>query len=194
MIEEFIKEPFYAKLGKRQDGFRKIIEHLSQCDDGFIIETGTARIRDNWDGDGQSTLIWDWFLDRQSDYLIDFSAYSIDISQEYIDIAKKQTQHVHYLCEDSIKALNDPTMATTLINTRLLYLDSFDWSPQDHLESSFHHMCEFASVWRLLPKGCLIVIDDRHSQFQGKHVMVQYFFDKLGIKPAFEGYQIGWIK
>lgn len=193
MVDKFIIQPFFLKLGKRQPGFKKIIQHLSQLEGpAYIIETGTARIRDNWDGDGQSTLIWDWCIENQ-DTKSDLAAISIDLSQEYIDISTSQTKNVRYICSDSLKALNEID-ESVLRQTKLLYLDSFDWSPDMHLESSFHHMCELATVFALLPKGCLIVIDDRHSDFQGKHVMVQYYFSKLLKAPAFSEYQIAWLK
>lgn len=190
MVNKFVESTFFEKLDKRKDGFKFIVDHLSKLNDGgTIIETGTARIKDNWDGDGQSTLIWDWCIDQDPK----LKAISIDLSQEYVDISKGQTKHIDYICDDSISALSK-LPDSVLNDTKLLYLDSYDWSIESHMESCFHHMCEFATVWRALPEGCLVVVDDRHDQFMGKHVLIQYFFDKLGKEPAFVGYQIGWLK
>lgn len=193
MVNKFVEQPFFEKLGARKDGFKFIVEHLcKQEGPTYIIETGTARIKDNWNGDGQSTLIWDWCIDNQGSEQ-DLCAYSIDLKQEYVDIAKQQTKNVRYICGDSLKALSEMDPAI-LKQTKLLYLDSFDWSPDMHMESAFHHMCEFATVWSSLPEGCLVVVDDCHSVQQGKHVMVQYYFAKLSKLPAFSGYQTAWLK
>lgn len=190
MIDQFVKEPFFQRLAARKDGFKFIVEHLSKISvPSYIIETGTARIEGNWEGDGQSTLIWDWCLERNQN----LSCVSIDLSQEYVDIAKTQTKKVEYICSDSLKALSE-LPESIVRNTRLLYLDSFDWNPRDHMESSFHHMCELATVWRLLPDDCLIVVDDCHSNLEGKHVMVQYYLAKMLKEPAFAGYQTAWLK
>jgi hypothetical protein len=190
MIDEFVKEPFFERLAARKEGFKFIVDHLSKISvPSYIIETGTARIEGNWEGDGQSTLIWDWCLERNPA----LKCLSIDLYQEYVDIAKSQTKKVEFICSDSIKALSE--MDESIVrNTRLLYLDSFDWSPDMHLESAFHHMCELSAVWKLLPDDCLIVVDDCHGPLQGKHVMVQYYLAKLLKSPAFAGYQTGWFK
>ena len=47
----------WARLGKRHEAFAAIAELLPEgC---RIIETGTVRQIDNWEGDGQSTIVWD---------------------------------------------------------------------------------------------------------------------------------------
>lgn len=65
---------------------------------------------------------------------------------------------------------------------------------EPELDSAFHHFAELATVWRLLPSDCLIMVDDRHSETSGKHFMVQFFMEKLGIEPVYKGHQIGWLK
>lgn len=191
LSSEFQKEPFFPRLQARADTFRRIIEHIDACDynNSWIVETGTARIKDNWEGDGQSTLIWDWVCDRKKD----FNALSIDITPEYVELAKAQTKNVLYNCSDSLLALSKLD-EEVVRNIRVLYLDSFDWSPELAMDSAFHHMCELATIWTKLSEGCLIVVDDRHGPFHGKHIMVQMFMEKLGINPLFLDYQAGWVK
>lgn len=183
-----IKEPWFRQLGKRAGSFYQMIKHLDQFSDGCIIETGTAWDRNNWEGQGQSTLIWDWVLQRKAG----LSCVSIDIMEEHVRTSDSQTKRVDYMCGDSVKTLNG--MAETLRECRLLYLDSFDWSPSLNLESAFHHMAELTACWRHLPSGCMIVVDDRHGAQAGKHWMVEGFFSKLGIEPVFCDYQVGWLK
>ena len=189
MKNEFLNSPMNSILGRRTITFHAMVSHLESCKSGYIIETGTARQKGNWVGDGQSTLIWDWVAERRNDIKV----VSIDKEQRYIDIAKEQTKHVDYICNCSVVALN--LLPISIVNqTRLLYLDSFDWSEEKDLESSLHHLCELPCVWRDLPEGCMIVVDDRHSDYKGKHWLVESFMKKLSIGPCFKGYQIGWIK
>ncbi len=165
-----------------------MIEHLLNSDKGCIIETGTAWDKDNWEGQGQSTLIWDWICGRTK-----HEAYSIDLNPEAAKHALDHTMNVELITGDSVKTLS--SMADRILeNCVLLYLDSYDWSPEANLDSAFHHMAELTCVWSKLPAGCMIVVDDRHGDMKGKHFMVELFMDKLGIKPVFKDYQIGWVK
>lgn len=190
LLEEFKKHPFRSELGKREAGFDFAIDHIGKVDGTrWIIETGTARIQDNWAGDGQSTIIWDWCIDQDQG----IGCISIDINLQNIINASKQTKHVMYGLGDSVFKLRGIPIA--MLNTcRFLYLDSFDWSEEDAFESAFHHMAELAAVWAALPKDCLVMVDDCHDDEKGKHVMVKKFFEKMGIAPAYVGYQMGWVK
>lgn len=185
---QLTKQPWFKKLGKRSGTFFQMIKHLETSPGGWIIETGCAWHTGNWGGQGQSTLIWDWVIDQRPD----IHCMSIDLSQEHVDTAMSQTKSVNYVCADSVKTLND--LDDALTDCRLLYLDSFDWSEALNLESAFHHMAELAACWRHLPAGCMIVVDDRWGHMRGKHWLVEGFMSKLGIKPAFCEYQIGWVK
>ncbi len=191
MIKElFLQTNIYPFLGHRALGFYKIIEHLENNPHGYIIETGTVRGVGGWYNEGQSTLIWDWVAKQLSDIKI----ISIDKDQSCIDIAKSQTSdNIEYICDCSVNTLN--SMSPQIIkNTTLLYLDSMDWTIEKAFESSLHHLCELTCVWTNLPIGCLVVIDDRHSDTMGKHIMIEQFMNKLGIIPFFKDYQIAWIK
>jgi hypothetical protein len=193
----FVASEMFGRLEHRAVTMASAIEHIERVHQkGFggnasglnkIVETGTSRIEGNWAGDGQSTLVWDWV----ASYL-DISVTSIDLNPEYVEIAKKQTStRIEYICADSVESLSK---MANIESIGLLYLDSFDWAPEINLVSAFHHLAELATVWAKLPSGCLVMIDDCHEEFQGKHVMVYLFMKKLGIEPAFTGYQAGWIK
>lgn len=43
-----------------------------------------------------------------------------------------------------------------------------------------------------LEPGCLIVVDD-NARGRGKGAYVRDFFSKLGIRPVFDDYQVGWV-
>lgn len=190
MIKEFKNLPNYEKLGERKAGFEFCLNYLNDIqDEAYIVETGTARIKDNWEGDGQSTLVWDWCLGQKPN----LKGISIDMSAEFITNARNQTKNMTYQISDSLVALNK--MDEDIVRKiKMLYLDSYDWSAETQMDSAFHHFCELASVWRLLPPGCLIMVDDRHSEYQGKHLMVNFFFEKLNKSPVYTGYQIAWVK
>ena len=188
VIASAVGEDKAARLGKRLPSFELMAKHLKANPGGYIIETGTARGPESWEGDGQSTLIWDAMVNVSMQQPI-----SIDIHQGAVDNAAAQTRYVQYICHDSVQALAS-LPATTLERCRLLYLDSFDWNPELNMESAFHHLAELTTVYASLSSGCMIVVDDRHGDFMGKHHMVEYFFNKLGIEPVFKEYQIGWIK
>ena len=192
LSEKFEINETFVRLAHRRFTFYKMMQHLDKSPSGYIVETGCSRSLDNWEGEGQSTQIWEWVM-KESKHK--FNVISIDITQGYVDQAKSLCPSINFYCGDSVKTLDKILKEDKIIKqTRLLYLDSFDWSKEAHLDSSFHHMAELASVWSNLPKGCLIVVDDRHSAEMGKHFMVSLFMEKLGIIPFFEEYQIGWIK
>ncbi len=166
-----------------------IIDGCDHIGKRWIIETGSAHDRNNWDGQGQSTLIWDWAVSQKCA----IRALSLDITPNSIEVAKSQTKNVQYFLGDSVKTLNE-TDDEIISKTFLLYLDSFDWSPEANLHSAFHHLAELTTVWRALPSGCLIVVDDRHGDGKGKHWLVEGFMQQIGNVPAFKNHQIGWIK
>lgn len=193
ILERFDADPRFSRLSRRRNNFRMMVEHVLKFSDthelAHIIETGSAWDLDNWEGQGQSTLIWDWLIENCTDRGI--HAYSIDITPASVENSQKQTSHVEYRCADSVITLN----VADVSHCGLLYLDSYDWTSEKNLESSFHHMAELATVWAKLPKGCMIVVDDRHGDMKGKHWMVEAFLSEyLKIKPVFRNHQIGWIK
>ena len=193
ILEKFDADPRFQRLARRKDNFRLMCEHIlksSEKGKSQILETGCAWDTDNWEHHGQSTLIWDWLIEQEPKV----NCLSIDITPTSIESSKKQTKYVDLICSDSVVAINelDEEYFSCI---SLVYLDSYDWCPEKNLESSFHHLAELAACWRFLPSGCLIVVDDRHGDGQGKHWMVEHFLsDYLKIKPVFKNHQIGWLK
>ena len=163
--------------------------HLSSLDRPvLIVETGTARERDNWVGDGQSTLVWDWLLG-----VVGGQAYSVDVDPKAVETARTQVRHVTCICEDSQKFLRNFPDAPQI---DLLYLDAYDWgfSRRQNVLSELHHVGELAAIYERLPAGCLVAVDDCHGIDQGKHVLVQEFFNRLGVEPVQRGYITIWRK
>lgn len=192
LAEKFLSQPWAYALSYRRDTFLKMVEHfetVAALGLTQIIETGTARTRGNWQGDGQSTLIWDWLVGEVDGA----KALSIDLNPKAVDIAKEQTKNVKFLVGDSIEKLT-AQKGSVLSKVGLLYLDSLDFDWSNGQVSAQHHLGELLSVWDGLPSNCLIAVDDCHSPYQGKHTAIAAFMAEKQIAPAFVGYQMGWIK
>ena len=60
---EFFNKTAAPELALREKTFRRIFQYLDLIDGPVIIvETGCARLKDNWAGDGQSTLMFDNYI------------------------------------------------------------------------------------------------------------------------------------
>jgi len=189
LASKFMETNHYSRINVRQLTNLMMLEHLDKFENGTIIETGSLRPEFEIDTDGGSTLVWDWVVNEKPNYKV----FSVDIRPEAGEHIKKTCKYVQPICSDSITYLNKLT-EEDVKNVRLLYLDSFDWHQEIHMQSAFHHMCELAVLWRILPSGCMIVVDDRHTEDLGKHFLVDQVFKRLNLEPVFKLYQIGWIK
>lgn len=197
LLEKFVAE-FKPKLtsesliaGKqfeRWPAFEFIAKELLSRNKSLqIIETGTLNSTSDWLGYGQATLLWNW-LAKQTNGL----AASVDIDPKKCEFAKFHCPNVHIIHADSISFLRQAKLVAGL---DLLYLDAFDWSPELHVSSSLHHMGELAAIYDKLPSGCLICVDDCHSDTQGKHTLVRDFFkNMLGLEPLVKCHIQVWRK
>lgn len=198
ILERFDQDERFKRLARRRSNFRAMVGHVynKYREHGAvgIIETGSAWDTGNWEGQGQSTLIWDWLIEQVGGSNAQIDCTSIDVRQESVDNSKAQTKFVEYICGDAVAEIAKLNSAH-FTNVFLLYLDSYDWTPQLNIESAFHHMAELTACYRLLPPGCMVVVDDRHGDEQGKHFMVEAFFSHyLKLNPVFKNHQIGFIK
>lgn len=195
LSEDFNAQPWASRLARRKDNFLRMLLHFesfysyTSVEKPIIVETGTAHDEDNFEGQGQSTLIFDWFASTRHEPP---PVISIDLRPQASEIASKYTTFVNYMVGDSIHALD--SLREVHKDIGLLYLDSYDWSPELNLESAWHHMAELTTVWSSLPAGCMVVVDDRHGDMKGKHWMVEAFMQKVGAEVAFKNHQVGWVK
>jgi hypothetical protein len=75
------------KLALREKTFRKIFQYLDTCDGPIsIIETGCARVEGNWEGDGQSTVLFDKYITFRDPVS---ECHTVDINQKSVSICKK---------------------------------------------------------------------------------------------------------
>lgn len=186
---EIFEKAYAPKLDvgrfQRAAGFRKMFEHLEGRNHPIIIETGTMRSVGNW-SDGQSTLLWDRLLD----YKEQGSCISIDISGDNISAASPHVRNVVFLQGDSVYTLQRLSQVST---ADLIYLDSYDLDQSNPMPSAIHHLMELTAIYGRLRSGCMVVVDDCISNECGKHMLVKKFFDTIGLRPCFEGYQCGWL-
>jgi len=175
------------RLNKRANTFEQIFDHLETLVDPVIVETGTYREKNNYEGDGCSTLLFDQYVASHGGVL-----WSVDNDQQACDLALRETDHAIVVCSDSVEFLN-----TLEGKIDLLYLDSYnitnwhnDWAPASH------HLKELFAAYPCLQPGTLIVIDDNiqvEGKRYGKGRLVYELMDSLGVEPYFDKYQVGWI-
>lgn len=176
------------RLNKRRSSFETILNFLGGIKNPSIVETGTYREENNYEGDGCSTLIFDKHVESFGGTLI-----SIDIDPKACDLARKATTEALIIEKDSVEALGDMEG-----HADLLYLDSYniqdwnnDWAP------AAHHLKELFAAKNIIKPGTLIVVDDnihlKDDMVIGKGRLINELMDSLGVEPYIFGYQLGWI-
>jgi predicted O-methyltransferase YrrM len=170
----------WARLGKRHEAFAAIAELLPEgC---RIIETGTVRQIDNWEGDGQSTIVWDTLATNLGGTVI-----TIDINPIGAElVAELELQATTAIVGDSLDVI--PTLTG---HADLLYLDSFDVDFENPLPAAAHHLSELMAALNLLAPGSLVAVDDNRDD-QGKGSEVAWFLAEHGAVEIVRGYVRVW--
>ncbi len=185
---EYYDKNYSNKLDKRAKTFRKLFEILEAKEKDYylIIETGCARRKNNFSGDGMSTVLFDKFVNHYDGKVI-----SVDINETHVNLANKLTsEKTELYCSDSVKFLWEFKPETDI---DLLYLDSFDIDFGKPHPSMLHHMKELCVVMGKLSKGTIITIDDHKNNKSGKGAYIAALMKNLGYKRIIDDYQIGWI-
>lgn len=197
------------RLGPRRDTFRAIFDFLSRKKTGghLILETGCAREAGNFEGDGQSTLLFDRYAEAHGG-----EVYAVDISEQACRYARSAVgPRTHVACEDSVPFLRrfGDELLRSGREIDLLYLDSFDFDPADPHPSALHHLKELCAIAPALGPQTLVVVDDAFHQLRGfragpdnftlledqgiagKALYVAEYFGQIGAPLVFDGYQCG---
>jgi hypothetical protein len=207
----FFNDEAAAKLALRAKSFRKIFEYLDSVDGPItIVETGCARLADNWAGDGQSTVMFDKYIggrDQESEcYTVDIDPASIAACKQLVSprIVVNQDDSVHYLNVLARKFAHDEKRIS------LLYLDSFDLDMTYWYPSAIHHLKELTAVMRCIDAKTLVVVDDcplngnfvpgdgnqisfvGSASVGGKGRLVAEYAASVGAQILFAEYQAGW--
>lgn len=176
------------RLNKRRTSFETMFEFLGEIKHPTIIETGTYREENNYEGDGCSTLLFDKYIECHGGNLI-----SIDNDPKACQLARNATTEALVIERDSVEALGEMEGRVDL-----LYLDSYniedwnnDWAP------AAHHLKELCAAKNIIRPGTLIVVDDNFQTLSGNLVgkgrLINELMESLGIAPYIFGYQIGWL-
>ena len=170
----------WDRLGKRHEAFAAIAELLPEgC---RIIETGTVRQIDNWEGDGQSTIVWDTLATN-----LGGTVTTIDIDPIGAElVAELELQATTAIVGNSLDVI--PTLTG---HADLLYLDSFDVDFENPLPAAAHHLSELMAALNLLAPGSLVAVDDNRDD-QGKGSEVAWFLAEHGAVEIVRGYVRVW--
>ena len=127
------------RLGVRKISFRKIFDYLDKLLDPIIIvETGCLRIKDNFEGDGQSTLLFDYYTQFRGK---GSKVYTVDIDPEATkNCSEMVSKNVDITTADSVGYLNklSKKFYDEKKNVSLFYLDSFDLDWRSPEQSCAH--------------------------------------------------------
>ena len=184
---------FAPRLEHRAASFRLFFERLEARKRAFyrILETGCARQPDNWAGDGQSTLLFDAFINLHDGRLI-----SIDRDPDAVALARGATSRkTEVKCGDSVALVAELTRqggGTCAFDA--VYLDSFDFDVANPFPPAFHCVKELLALGAL-PSGLLLMIDDNPASPDarvGKGMLVAQYFRDIGLPPLLSDYQMIW--
>jgi len=190
-------EDIRDRLQNRTAGFDVVFDYLKTINEPLIIETGCAREEDNYEGDGQSSLLFDKYIAEYGGHFM-----TVDISDLSVNYSKSKMTS-----ENSLVIKNDIILFLKQLNEKLqadgkridfLYLDSFDAprnEPDVVFRSALHHMYELATILPSLAPGALIGVDDNWFQDYrraGKGCIIADYMDSIQNQPIFDQYQIFW--
>ena len=182
-------EQAFPLLAHRARSFRLMFKLLEerQKTDYLILETGCLRVPGNWAGDGQSSLLFDRFVNFHGGAL-----HTVDLDPNACRAAQSVvTGKTTLYCMDSVAFLWQFDNARP---ADLIYLDSFDLDVNNPHPSTFHHMKELTAAWSrgLIRPGTILAVDDNIPNGPGKGAYVKEFLYNVGIAPVLEDYQIVW--
>ena len=184
----------------RATSLELVFELLEQKKDKnfTILETGCMRADHGQlalGDDGASTYIFDDFIN-----FYDGEVISVDIKQENVNHAQAMvSERTTVYCDDSVSFLHNLSSKTKL---DLLYLDSYDFDPENPIPSQLHHMKELCAAQKNLKKGTIVMVDDHANtpNFDwftatakgGKAGFVENYIKNIDAELLHDGYQIVW--
>jgi cephalosporin hydroxylase len=176
----------YDALNHRADAFHLITERLeAMARPVTIIETGCVRQEGNWAGDGQSTIVWDKFVQH-----VGGAVHSVDLDPHAAALAHSLTsEQTTVESNDSVAWLL--RMAMVGLKTDLLYLDSYDIDWADPEPSMRHHLAEVKVARPMLSPGSIVAVDDNQPEV-GKGFLVGEYAEREGWQELYGGYVRVW--
>lgn len=190
----FFETVFAAKLGKRADGFAAMLRALEglQTSHSVIVESGTMRAYDNFEGDGMSTLIFDTFVSATGGEVWTCDVEPIGASLTRT-LCGPQTFSVTCEAVDFLRSFSRASAE----QIHLLYLDSLDLDVVTGDNSAQVAYQEYIAALPRLKSGSIIAIDDvDHNDVRdlkgGKGRILVPELEKRDYKCLYRGYQSVW--
>ena len=200
-----------SKLARRADTFSKVFSYLDRFDRPVIIvETGCVRQKEAWEGDGQSTILFDKYAEFHPGSIV----YSVDIDPAAAALCRSLVRpEVLIHTGDSVAFLRSlaDRPACEVKSIDLLYLDSYDVNLQYPLPSAIHALKELLAIQPLVSSETLVVADDSPLTFLGvanpnrsmtvfeapqtggKGKLIGEYATQIGAEVYFTGHQCAWL-
>jgi len=200
------------RLALRASTFSSAFTYLDHFDRPVgIIETGCVREKGAWEGDGQSTILFDKYAETHPGSVV----LSVDSDPAATALCKSVvTSSTRVTTSDSIAFLESLTEQPPpeLGAIDLLYLDSLDTDPnfEDPLPA-VHHLKELLTIAPMIGPETLVLVDDsplylfgvsggdgsvkpiRPPSIGGKGRLIAEYAATIGAELFFSEYQCGWL-
>lgn len=178
------------RLGRRAAAFSALWDALTALQRPVVIvETGATREVDNWEGDGQSTRVWDALVTA-----VGGEVWTCDLDPEAVKVTRSLVSaRVNVQESDSLLWL--PHIVTYVKKTfgqvDLLYLDSFDIDWANPRPSMDHHRKELDLAMPMLGPGSIVAVDDNIDGV-GKGMGVGFELLRRRWQPMLQTYIRAW--
>ena len=181
------------RLKERKQGFKVIFDYLRSESiynpHVTIVETGSLREPHNYEGDGNSSFLFDTFIEYHTGEF-----HTNDIDSKVCQQARMMLAHAQVHESDSVKWLS-----TLDKMVDVLYLDSFNIDNWNHdWPAAAHHLKELLAAIHCLEPGALLVVDDNvvhpnTKQKIGKGRLVREYVEATdSARLIHDGYQEIW--
>lgn len=177
----------WTDLDQRAKAFHTITGYLEGLERPVVIvETGCLRQEGNWNGDGQSTIVWDQFVQR-----VGGKVYSVDLDPHAAALAHSLTSNQTTVeSNDSVAWLMH--MGPVGLDIDFLYLDSYDIDWENPEPSMEHHLEEVLAAEPMLHPGSVVAVDDNLPNV-GKGYLVGKHAERHGWEILCDSYVRAWI-
>lgn len=167
----------------RSKTFLAAAEFILRTKPNLIVETGCYR---GGDSDGHSTLVFAALAKEVGGYATSFDNDPKHV-QMAVELLGMNDLHQHMLVIES-----DSVTGLSLCKDKIgfLYLDSYDFGPDDAGPCQRHQLAEVGAAYGKLTPTCGILLDDYDLPHNGKTGLSIPFLTARGWRKAAYGYQM----
>lgn len=186
----FFSQEAAPQLAHRAATMRQLFEYLDKLADPLIIvETGSLRTKNNWAGDGQSTILFDRYAQQRTGCLV-----------HTVDLDPAASRQCRALVSDRVQVHTGDAIAwlhhfaqrgADPATSWCFYLDAYDVDWQNPYPAAAHHLQELVALSPLLQADSLVVVDDSPKQPRGKGFLIADYAQAIGATTLFHDYQLG---